>query len=95
MKSKVELVTEATDDTNPITMCVVETPMLKEEKITILGYETVFREDEATNSIEIMIAVKGNIRTISMQIQHENRPNIMDADRQINKYKKQENTNNK
>ena len=42
-----------------------------------------------------MIAVKGNIRTISMQIQHENRPNIMDADRQINKYKKQENTNNK
>ena len=41
MKSKVELVTEATDDTNPITMCVVETHMLKEEKITILGYETV------------------------------------------------------
>ena len=52
-------------------MCVVETHILKEEKKTILGYETIFREHGTSNSSEIMIAVKGNIRTISMRMQHE------------------------
>ena len=45
--------------------------MLKEEEITIPGYKTVFREDTTNNSGGIMTAVKDNIKTISMQIQHE------------------------
>ena len=44
--------------------------MLKEEEITIPGYKTVFREDW-TNNVRIIVAVKDNIKTISMQIQHE------------------------
>ena len=52
-------------------MCVVETHMLKEEKKTILGYETVFRERGTSNSSEKMITVRGNIRTMSMRMQHE------------------------
>ena len=58
--------------------------MLKEEDITILGHETVFREDRTSNSGGIMIAVKGTIKTISMQIQHKksHRSSIMGTDGQ-------------
>ena len=45
--------------------------MLKEEEITIPGYETVFREDGTNNSGGIMIAVKDKIKTISMQIEDD------------------------
>ena len=45
--------------------------LLKEEEITIPGYEIVFRHDGTNNSGGIMIPVKDNIKTMSMQIQHE------------------------
>ena len=45
--------------------------MIKEEEITVPGYETVLREDGTNNSGRIMIAVKDEIKTRSMQIQHE------------------------
>ena len=45
IKSKVDSLTETLDDTNPTIICLIETHMLKEEEITIPGYETVFRED--------------------------------------------------
>ena len=44
--------------------------MLKEEEITVPRYETVFRENRTNNSGGIMIAVKDNIKTIRMQMQH-------------------------
>ena len=44
--------------------------MLKEEEITIPGYETAFREDRTNNSGGIMITVKDNVKTISIQTQH-------------------------
>ena len=71
IKSKVDPLTEAVEDTNPTMICIVETRILKEEEIAIPGYETVFRKDGLWNiwwwnSGGIMIAVKDNIKTISM-----------------------------
>ena len=45
IKSKVDSLTETVNGTNPTIIYLVETHMLKEEEITIPGYETVFRED--------------------------------------------------
>ena len=71
IKSKVGSLTETVDDTNSTIICIVETLMPKEEEITIPGYEKIFREDVTNNSGGIVIAVKNNIKIISMQIQHE------------------------
>ena len=68
---KVDSLTGTVDNTDPTIICIVETHMLKEEEITIPGYETVFREDGANNSGGIMVTFKDNIETKSMQIQHE------------------------
>ena len=45
--------------------------MLKEEEIKLPGYETVFRGDGTNNSGGKMVAVKGDIKTITMQLRHE------------------------
>lgn len=45
IKLKVDLLRETADDANPTITCIVETYMLKKEEITVLGYETVFREN--------------------------------------------------
>ena len=66
-----DLLNEPVDDTNPTIRCINETHLIKEEEIAIPGYETVFREDGTNNSGGIMIAVKDNIKTISMQTQHK------------------------
>ena len=68
---KVDSLTGTVDSTDPTIICIVETHMLKEEEITIPGYETVFREDGANNSGGIMVTFKDNIETKSIQIQHE------------------------
>ena len=70
-RSKVDSLTETVDDTDPTIICIVETYMLKEEEITVPRYEKFLREDGTNNSGGIMIAVKDNNETISMQIQHE------------------------
>ena len=44
--------------------------MLKGEGITIPGHKTFFREVGTNISDRIMIAVKGNIKRISMQMQN-------------------------
>ena len=44
--------------------------MLKEEGVTIPGNKTFFEEDGTNISGEIVIAVKDNIKTISMQMQN-------------------------
>ena len=44
--------------------------MLKGEGITIPGHKTFFREFGTNISDRIMIAVKGNIKRISMQMQN-------------------------
>ena len=66
IKSMVDSLTKTLDDTNQTIICIVETDMLKEEEITIARYETVFRQDGTNNSDGMMIAVKCNIKTISM-----------------------------
>ena len=50
IKSKVDSLTETVDDTNPTIKCIVETQIVKEEEITIPGYETVFKEHGTNNS---------------------------------------------
>ena len=54
IKSKVDSLTKTVDDTNPTIICLIERHILKEEEITVPGYETVFREDRTNNSGGIM-----------------------------------------
>ena len=68
LKSKVDSVQELVDDCQPNLLCLVETHMQEEEKITIPGYETIYRNDKTSNSGGIMIAVTDTMKTITMQV---------------------------
>ena len=67
MKSKVDSLTELVEDKEPTIVCLVETHLQKEEEVAIPGYETIYRNDKTANSGEILVAVKGNIKTMNMQ----------------------------
>ena len=54
------------EDQNPTIVCLVETHLEKEEVIKP-GYETIYRNDKTVNSGVILVAVKGNIKTVTMQ----------------------------
>ena len=71
LKSKVDSVQELVDDCQPNLLCLVETHMQEEEKITIPGYETIYRNDKTSNSGGILIAVKDTLKTITMQVKQE------------------------
>ena len=71
LKSKVDSVQELVDDCQPNLLCLVETHMQEEEKITIPGYETIYRNDKTSNSGGILIAVKDTFKTITMQVKQE------------------------
>ena len=71
MKSKADSVQELVDDCQPNLLCLVETHMQEEEKITIPGYETIYRNDKTSNSGGILIAVKDTLKTITMQVKQE------------------------
>ena len=45
--------------------------MQEEEKITIPGYETIYRNDKTSNSGGILIAVKDTLKTVTMQVNQE------------------------
>ena len=45
--------------------------MPEEVKITISGYETIYRNDETSNSEGIITAVKDTMKTITMQLKQE------------------------
>ena len=55
------------ENKKPTIVCLVETHFQKEEKVAIPVYETIYRNDKTANSGEILVAVKGNIKTVTMQ----------------------------
>ena len=68
MKSKLDSLTELVEDQKPTIACLVETYLEKEEEeVAIPGYETIYRNYETTNSEGILVAVKDNIKTVTMQ----------------------------
>ena len=67
MKSKANSLTELVEDQKPRIVCLVERHLEKEEEVAIPGYETIYRDDETTNSGGILVAVKDNIKTVTMQ----------------------------
>ena len=67
MKSKANSLTELVEDQKPRIVCLVEIHLEKEEEVAIPGYETIYRNDETTNSGGILVAVKDNIKTVTMQ----------------------------
>ena len=66
MKSKVDSLTELVENQKPTIVCLVETHLEKEE-VAIPGYEKICRNDKAANSGGILVAVKDNIKTATMQ----------------------------
>ena len=71
LKSKVGSITETISDYQPILICLVETHLEKEEEIRIPGYSKIFRNDRPGNSGGIMLAVKGNIKTVTLEVAQE------------------------
>ena len=50
---------------------LVETHLQKEEEIRIPGYSQIFRNDKSQNGGDIVLAVKGNIRTDILEVAQE------------------------
>ena len=71
IKSKIDSLIELVDDFDPTIICLVETHLLKEEEIKIEGYSTIFRNDNTVNSGGILIAVKDNIKTVTLEVEQE------------------------
>ena len=67
MESKVDSLTELVEDQRPTIVCLVEIHLEKEEEIAIPVYETIYRNDETADSGGILVAVKDNIKTVTMQ----------------------------
>ena len=70
LKSKVDYIMETISDYQPILICLVETHLQKEE-IRIPGYCQIFRNDRSGNSGGIMLALKENIRTVTLEVAQE------------------------
>ena len=62
---------ETISDYQPILICLVETHLQKEEEIRIPGYSQIFRNDRSGNSGGIMLAVKENIKTVTLEVGQE------------------------
>ena len=67
MKSKVDSLTKLVEYRKPTIFCLVETHLEKDEEVAIPGYETIYRNDKAANSGCILVAVKDNIKTVTME----------------------------
>ena len=62
IKSKVDSLAEMVEDQKHAIVCLVE-----KEEVAIPGYETICRYDKSANSGGILVAVKNNIKTVTMQ----------------------------
>ena len=71
LRSKVDSIMETVSDYQPILICLVETHLQKEEEIRIPGYSQIFRNDRPGNSGGIMLAVKENIKTVTLEVTQE------------------------
>ena len=67
LKSKIEALDEAIDNYKPSHVCLVETYQVKEEQIEIPWYR-IYRNDGMKNSKGILVAVRNNIKTISVEV---------------------------
>ena len=70
LKSKIDSLAETIDNYEPTLICLVKTHLKKEEKIQIPGYK-FFRNDSTTNSRGILIAIKGKLKTIVVEVDRE------------------------
>ena len=61
------------DDYQPALVCIVETYMQKEEEIQMPGYSLVYCNGRSENSGGILIAVRDNIKNISLELTQENK----------------------
>ena len=61
------------DDYQPALVCLVETYMQIEEDIQMPGYSLVYCNDRSENSGRILIAVRDNIKNISLELTQENK----------------------
>ena len=67
MKSEVDSLTELAEDQKPTIFCLVETH-LENEEVAILGWETIYRNDKTANNGGILVAIKDNIKAMTMRI---------------------------
>ena len=61
---------ETINDYQPVLIWLVETRLQKEE-IRIPGYSQIFCNDRSGNSGAIMLAVKENIKTVTLEVAQE------------------------
>ena len=71
LKSKVDSIMKAISDYQPILICLVETHLQKEKEIRIQGYSQIFRNNRSGNSRSIKLAVKQNIKTVTLELAQE------------------------
>ena len=62
---------ETISDYQPILICLVKTHLQKEEEIRIPGYSQIFHNDRSKYSGGIMLQVKENIRTVTLEVAQE------------------------
>ena len=58
-------------DYQPMLMCLAETHLQKEEMIRISRYSQIFRNDRSGNSGGIVLAMKENIGTVTLEVTQE------------------------
>ena len=71
LKSKVDSIMETISDYQPILIYLVETRLQKEEEIRMPGHSQIFRNNRSRNSGGIRLAVKENIRTVTLEVIQE------------------------
>ena len=62
---------ETITDCQPILICLVETHLLKEEEIRMPGYSQIYCNDRSGNCGGIMLAVKENKKTVTLEVGQE------------------------
>ena len=71
LKSKIDSIMETISDYQPILIYLVKTRLQKEEEIRMPGYSQIFRNHRSRNSGGIRLAVKKNIRTVTLEVIQE------------------------
>ena len=62
---------ETISDYQPILICLVETHLQREEEIRIPGYSQIFRNNRSGDNGGIILAVKENIKTVTLEVGQE------------------------
>ena len=71
VKSKVVSLMGTISDFQPTLICLVKTHLQKEEEIRIPGYNLIFHNDKSANSGWIILALKENMRTVTLEVAQE------------------------